>query len=317
MRSFVAIAVALFFLPAALFGAATDSASHLLDQGKVDEVIATLVGHTDADSNNQLCRAYYALGELDHALGPCEKAVALEPSNARYHLWLGRVYGEKADKASFLSAAGFAKKLRVEFERAVQLDPNDTQARTDLAEFYLEAPGIMGGGKDKAIEQARLISKTRPAREHWIYARIAEKDKDLTTAEAEYRKAIASTSENAEAWSDLAIFFRKHNRLPEMEEAVRHATSSPSTPPGVLFDAAENLSRAGQSSDYDLAISLLRRYLASATVEDSPAFKAHYLLGSLLEKQAKKTEATTEFRAALALAREFQPAQQALQRLSR
>lgn len=311
----VAIAVALFFLPIALFGAGGDSAKHLLDQGRVDEVIATLSGHTDADSNNQLCRAYYALGELDHALGPCEKAVALDPSNARYHLWLGRVYGEKADKASFLSAAGFAKKLRIEFERAVQLDPNDTQARTDLAEFYLEAPGIMGGGKDKATEQARLIGKARPAREHWIYARIAEKDKDLATAEAEYRKAIASTADNAEAWSDLAIFFRKHNRLPEMEEAVRHATSSPSTPPGVLFDAAENLSRAGQSQY--LAVSLLRRYLASATVEDAPAFKAHYLLGSLLEKQGKKTEAAAEFRAALALAREFQPAQQALQGLSR
>ena len=38
-----------------------------------------------------------------------------------------------------------------------------------------------------------------------------------------------------------------------------------------------------------LAIQLLKRYLASGPVEEAPAFKAHYLLGMLLERQGDKS----------------------------
>ena len=60
--------------------------------------------------------------------------------NSLYELWLGRIYGEKASRVGFLSAAGLAKKVRTSFERAVQLDPKNWEARVDLAEFYLQAP---------------------------------------------------------------------------------------------------------------------------------------------------------------------------------
>jgi tetratricopeptide (TPR) repeat protein len=65
-------------------------------------------------------------------------------------------------------------------------------------------------------------------------------------------------------------------------------------------------------------VQLLRTYLASDTKsEDAPAFQAHYLLGSILEKQGDRQGAVEEYRAALALAREFDSARQALERLSR
>ena len=83
--------------------------------------------------------------------------MSLDPGNSRFHLWLGRVLGEKADRANSLSAAVLAGKVRGEFERAVQLNPKDVDARLDLAEFYIEAPGIVGGGEQKAREQAQFI----------------------------------------------------------------------------------------------------------------------------------------------------------------
>ena len=91
----------------------------------------------------------------DAGIPSCEKAVALDPNDGLYHLWLGRIYGEKADRAGFLKAAGLAGKVRTEFERAVELSPNSWEARTDLAEFYLEAPGIVGGSKDEAPPRPR------------------------------------------------------------------------------------------------------------------------------------------------------------------
>src|SRR5882762_11744141 len=178
------IAGAALFLALSLPGrAAADSPKDLLAAGRVDDAIQTLkqqISHspTDAEANNLLCRAYFMLEEWDRGISACERAVNLAPQNSLYHLWLGRIYGEKADRAGFLSAAGIAKKVRTEFERAVELAPDNWHARTDLAEFYLEAPGIVGGGKDKARAQAQALTSLNPAMAHWVTGRIAEKNKD-------------------------------------------------------------------------------------------------------------------------------------------
>lgn len=309
----------LLLLPTCVFAA--HPAQLLLAEGRVDDAINTLQGQLhskpdDAQLYNLLCRAYFALGNWDTGIQNCEKAVALEPKSSQYHLWLGRIYGEKADRVSFWSAASMAKKVRGEFETAVQLDPGNVEARTDLAEFYLEAPGIVGGGKDKAIAQAQSIARQDPAKANWVLGRIAEKKKDYATAEQNYRAAIEASHGSAESWLNLALFYRNRQRLDEMEGAIRQATSVESGHSEVLVDSAETLNRTGRN--IPSAIQLLKRYLASnATVEQAPAFKAHYLLGTLLEKQGNMQAAKQEYQAALSMARNFSLAQDALNRVNR
>lgn len=311
--------VLLLCISVALSASVADSARDMLAAGRVDEAISVLNTHlssapTDAESSNLLCRAYLAIEELDRAESTCKRAVVLDPGNSRYHRWLGHVYGEKADRASFLSAAGLAGKTREELERAVQLNPNDLETRADLAEFYFEAPGIVGGGQDKARAQAKIMSAKSPAREHWVYAHIAEKNHDPAAAEREYREMISASNGDSEAWLSLALFYRHQKRFDEMEKTLVRASQAPMSKPDVLVDVAQNLFRTGRNPA--LAIQLLRRYLASGPVEEAPAFKAHYLLGMLLEKQGDKAGAAEEYRASLALARQFGLAQQALSRLS-
>ena len=304
----------------ALPATAADSARDMLAAGRIDEAITSLSERVssaprDAESFNLLCRAYFALDEWDRAETPCKKATALAPNNARFHLWLGRVYGEKADRANFLSAAGLAGKTRDEFQRAVDLDPNDTDARRDLAEFYLTAPGIVGGGRDKAREQAKIIGKMSPEWEHWIYARIAEKNKDAVLAEREYRQMVEAGKGDAEGWMNLGFFYRNRKLYSDMEQAFVKMNQAPMPHREVLVEAANSLLRTGRA--FPLAIELLRRYFAEGPVEEAPAFKAHYLLALLLEKQGDREGAAAEYRAALALARNFGLAQQALNRVAR
>jgi tetratricopeptide (TPR) repeat protein len=292
----------------------------LLAAGRVDQALQTLEQQIHnaptADASNLLCRAHFELGAWDTGIPACEKATALSPNNGLYHLWLGRIYGEKADRAGFLKAAGLAGKVRTEFERAVELSPNSWEARTDLAEFYLEAPGIVGGGKDKAVSQAELLAPLNPAMAHWVKGRIAEKNKDNSAAEKEYRAAIDASKGGARAWLNLAGFYRHTNRLDDMEQALHTMESRPLDHPAALVDAAGMLFRTSRNAL--MAIRLLRRYISLPnTVEEAPVFKAHTLLGELLEKQGDRPAAAEEYRAALAMAHTFRQAQDGLKRATR
>ncbi len=314
-----ALLAAVLLVPSLLCGAEAPP-KELLAAGHVDESIQVLQGRLahsagDAEAQNLLCRAYFMLEEWDRGIGACERAVKLEPANSSYHLWLGRIYGEKADRTSFFSAAGMAKKVRAEFERAVELDPANWEPRTDLAEFYLEAPGVVGGGKDKARAQAQALASLNPAMAHWVTGRIAEKNKDDATAEREYRAATDASHGGAHAWLNLALFYRNTHRFDEMEQALRTLETRPIDRPEALMDGASVLLRTGR--DYALGVRLLRRYLSSPPAEAAPVFKVHYLLGQLLEKQGDRQAAAEEYRASLALAHNFTRAQEALKRVER
>jgi tetratricopeptide (TPR) repeat protein len=291
----------------------------LLAEGRVDDAVRVLqqqvsLHPADAESFNLLCRAYFMADEWDPALEACQRAASLAPQSSMYQLWLGRVYGEKADHSSIFSAPGLAKQARSAFERAVQLDPGNWEARADLGEFYAEAPGIVGGGKDKARAQADALMRINPAMGHWVLARVAEKDKQPDVAEREYRAEIAASHSGARAWLDLAGFLRHEKRYEEMKQALRTLNSSLLDRPEALLHAAQQLFR----SDLDLpfAVGLLERYL-KAPVEDGPAFKAHDLLGQIYEKQGDRRAAADEFRAALAMAHSYTRAQENLKRVER
>jgi len=94
----------------------------------------------------------YAIEKKDFktAISDFEKVVKIEPDNSEYYRWLGHAYGLQAEQTSWFKAIGLAKKTRISFEKAVELDPENINALVDLREFYKQAPGFLGGGKDKA-----------------------------------------------------------------------------------------------------------------------------------------------------------------------
>jgi tetratricopeptide (TPR) repeat protein len=312
----IVILVASLAMAAAPAGAVSASRD-LLSAGRLDDAIQSLQlqvnqSSASAESYNLLCRAYFMAEDWDRGITACERARELDPHKGDYYMWLGRVYGEKADHSGIFSAAGLAKKVRTYFERAVELDPSNSEARTDLAEFYMEAPGIVGGGIDKARRQADAIMPLNPAAAHWVQGRIAEKQNDKTAAEREYRAEIAASHNGARAWMDLASFLRRTQRWNEMEQALENIASGSVDRPEALMDGAHMLLRSGR--DFPLAERLLRRYLASP-VEAGPAFKAHDMLGQLLEKEGNLQAAANEYRSALELAHGYAKAQENLRRV--
>ena len=306
--------------PSAFADASLAAANADLQAGKADEAVALLnealkSDPKNAEANNLLCRVQYTLQQFDQAAAQCQKAIDLDPQNARYHLWLGRATGERASRASFLSAFSLAKKTRQEFETAVKLDPRDAEALTDLGEFYIEAPGAVGGGMDKAEGAAKQLETVDAVRGHVFRAEIAEKNKNLAVAEQELKAALAvpasGPSHPAFAWMALASFYRRRERWSEMEAAVKSgqaAAAHDRRSAVALFNGASILTRASRQPQ--LAIDLYQAYLASPDkTEEAPAFDAMVRLAKLLSQTGDQAGAQRQRAAALALAHDYKPAQ--------
>ncbi len=309
---FAIIFVLLFVLVTA--GTADPATTQLLSMGRMDDALLALSSRGDAESLNQLSRVYYAMEQWDDAVKYGERAVQLDPSDPMYHLWLAREYGRKAADSSPLAAAGLARKAKNEFERAVQLDPANIPARVDLAEYYTEAPAIMGGGFDKARGQAAQVQKLNPAMAHLILARVADKEKQYDKAEDEFRAGVKQAKNRADMWLQLAAFYRAHGRLDEMQMAVISAMAEPGKPAESYFDAGKELYLGGRN--FSGAVQYLQSYLSSGElVESAPAFRAHYLIGQLSEKMGNNSTAASEYHASLALASGYEPAKKALSRV--
>lgn len=290
-----------------------------LESGHADDALRLLHNevqeHPDnAAAYNQLCRVYFQLEMWDTALHMAEKSTSLEPGNSVYHQWLGRAAGRKAENSNPFTAFGLARKVKTEFERAVALDGNNFSARADLVEYYLEAPAFLGGDKNKARQQAEAVAGRDPALADYIFARVEEKQ-GSGRAEQQYQKAIAGGNDAARYWVELAYFYRRSGRLQEMESAINQSLAAPGHEGMPEYDAAFLLLRTGRN--FPQAVQMLRDYLDNHTSEEGPAFRAHYLLGELLEKRGDREHAAQEFRSALALASQFRPARDALARISR
>jgi tetratricopeptide (TPR) repeat protein len=289
-------------------------ANALLQQGRVEEASAMLqrtlaAQPTDAVAHQLLCRVFYAQEMADRAIHECESASANAPDDSNTQMWLGRAYGLKASHASPFLALSLARKVHLAFERAVELDATNVYAMSDLGEYYVAAPAIIGGGLDKAQTLAATMQPQYPSQSHRLLALIAEKKKDVATAEAEFRNATAGHT--PEAYIDLGDFYRRQNQPDQLLAALQAGIDADRRRDAALVDAASTLSAAHLSPQ--LAESLLREYLSSPAKSDAaPAFKVHLQLGNLLAQSGDSTGAQHEYAAALALAPNYAPARKAV-----
>lgn len=220
---------------------------------------------------------YFMVGEYKKATEIFEKTVALEPSSAVAHLWLGRSWGRRAETASFFTAPGYASKARQNLEKSVELDPANKDATGDLMDFYLSAPGFLGGGIDKAEALAKTIGKTDPAEGHYAEALIDDHRKQYDAAEQHLQRAAELAPKQVGRVLAVAKYLAKRGRIQESETMFdRAATMAPGNPK-VLFERADTYVK--QRRNLNQARELLEKYVhAPLTPEDAPREQAEALL---------------------------------------
>ncbi len=254
-------------------------ASALYQRTEYDSSLQVLAEDPAPDAAGYLLsgKNYFMLGDYGKATDFFEKALALAPNNSDCELWLGRAWGRRAETGGWLMAGVHASKVRQCFEKAVALDPHNREAKNDLFSYYLNAPGFLGGGIEKAEAIALSIASERPPESEFEQALLADRRKDYAAAEAHLRRAMELAPTEAGRIVDLARYVAKRGRLAESDRLFGQARKLAPSLPRVAF--AEARVDIENHRNLEQARALLEGYLhASLTPDDPPRQEAEKLL---------------------------------------
>jgi len=252
------------------FGADLEEARNLYNHTEYERSIAVLrsIAVKDGAAYALTGRDEYMLADFKRASEAFEKAAALEANNSDYALWLGRAYGRRAETSSPLTAPAYASRACQNFERAVQLNPSNLDAWNDLFEYYLEAPGFLGGGMDKARAAAARIARIDPGEGYQAQAKLAEKRKEYATAEMELRRAVETAPQKVGRFIEQARFLARQGRFHESDQSLARAEKLSPESPRVIFAKADIYLKSGRNRDE--AVKLLRHYMTLSLSPDDP-----------------------------------------------
>jgi tetratricopeptide (TPR) repeat protein len=264
-----------------------------------------------------LTKSYNEMQQHDQAIASAEKAVALDPQNSVYHEWLGRAYGEKAEHAGPFSGLSLAKKTRKEFDAAVHLDDKNFSARQALIEYDCAAPGIAGGGEDKAIPQIAHLTELDAAEGHYAAGNCRRQKKDFATTDAEFTKSLDSHPKSANLIYDIGDYAMKHSQPDRLAAVADQGEQvAPNDPRGKFYRAVALIMKKDGGAQPE---TLLREYLKTAPTRNGypRPREAHEWLGRYYENQNKPQAAIAEYEAALKLDPKSHTASDALKRLKK
>jgi tetratricopeptide (TPR) repeat protein len=213
------------------------------------------------DALTQFLRSqiHNAFGDRESPLRLAEEAVALDGSVAKYHRQVAEVTGVMAQHAGLLQQFLLARRFKREIETALAQDPRDLQALRDLMEFYLVAPGMVGGDKDQARAMAQRIARVDAVQGFSAHARLAAAEGDAGTTESMLRRAVEAGPANYRARVALAAFCLAHGNPEEARRQAAVASHIDGTRVDAFALLAAVYARCRQNSELDAVLALAEK----------------------------------------------------------
>jgi len=234
---------------------------------------------------------------IEEAVKQAEQCVAAHATYARCHLAVGKALGSKAMNGGIMSAMGYAGTIRDSFKKAVELDPRDQDARFSLLQFYMMAPGIMGGGTGKAEALAAQTTAINAEAGKLMQATLDLAADRIVKAEAATLSARPGDDAELQERQEGLLFgigmkYLADKKFADGERVFRDAQKR--FPDGDL--ALYGLSRASQEQGrHREALSALEQVLVK-----TPRPHIHYRMAQSLQALGDKAKAAAAFEKALA-----------------
>jgi tetratricopeptide (TPR) repeat protein len=354
--SFSLVLSVLPWLP--LHAAEADTAA-LIQQGHYKRAEAILTERLkanpkDALSYCEMSKVSEAFQRWDNAIQQAEKAVSFDHKNAEFQAALADALGSKlsGQPLGIFARASLARRFKAEADLALQLDPNNVDANEDLMEFYLDAPGFVGGDKKKAADLADRMVRVNAVHGYLMKINFATHEKraaeiepliqqaiaadpknyearmqaasfymdqgaaSFPKAEEQARRAVALDPEQVRAYATLAMIYAQQARWKDLDSIITDAEHNVPDNPGPMYQAARVIFVTNQTQELPRAEKYVRSYLAQPLEGEEPSFAAaHWRLGLILEKEGHKDQARQEIQQAIDLDPSFEMARQDLKRL--
>jgi tetratricopeptide (TPR) repeat protein len=310
------------FLIAFIFISVSSFAQTTLERGKslyestrYKEAIETLklISKTHSD----YAAAQYYLGRIEFdkknyedASEYFDEATSKNPKSSEYFNWLGDTYGRIAQDANPFKQAMLAPKMKKAWESAIALDPKNLNARLSLIQFYLLAPGIMGGSIEKAKETANQIIAIKPAEGHRQMGIIFAYDKKNAEAESEYQKMAAADPAYT---SQLVMYYQGQKQYSKAFDVLDRIVKKNPDDYASIYQVGKTAALSGQRMDQ--GEECLKKYLTYEPQKNEPNHAgANMRLAQIQEKKGKKADAKRYFETALKLDPNLKEAKEGLAR---
>jgi len=162
---------------------AADSIDTLIRNGDINtarQILKSRYSENDDDPLTNYWLGVLALRDTlyDEAIDYFDVAIDGDEKNAEYYFWLGRAYAMKAQNSGAITAAFAAPKIKSNWLKTLELDPEHVPAKWGLFQYYINAPGVMGGDDEEAKKLAEDLSTNDPPRGYnmlaYYYAFVEE-----------------------------------------------------------------------------------------------------------------------------------------------
>jgi pimeloyl-ACP methyl ester carboxylesterase/cytochrome c-type biogenesis protein CcmH/NrfG len=236
-----------------------------------------------------LGRIAFQQSNWDEAERWFETAIKLDDKNSAHHHWLAQTYGKKAQQASLVTRASLAGKARDALLKAVALDGNHLEARADLARYYFEAPAMMGGSEEKALEQIEFI-KQQNALQGWLLAgELFAGKKKNAEAERAYLEAEKHQTNKFEATYKLGFFYQNVKDFDKAFAAFDKMLKAQPNNTAVLFQLGRTAGMSGKQLERGLAaLDVVKEKIKD---EREPWIAWHWWRGNIYEAMGEREKA--------------------------
>ncbi|MCE2936971.1 MAG: tetratricopeptide repeat protein [Cyclobacteriaceae bacterium] len=295
-----------------------EKAKGLYDAKKYAEATTLLKGVDDdrkeyAEARYWLGRVAYDQREYDDAADYFEEATEANPKSPEYFTWLGDTYGTIAQNANMVRQGMLAPKMKKAWEQAVALDPKAIDPRLSLIQYYLQAPGFMGGSTEKAVEVANQLVKIKPAEGHRQLGNIYARDKKTAEAEKEYQTMMKA---DPAYMSVLATYYANQQQHDKAFALLDDWLKNNPNDMSMIYLYGRTAAVSGHR--LDAGEQNLKKYLAYTPKPNEPSHAgANMRLGNIYEKRGNKAEAKKYYQAALKLQPDMKDAKEGLERVSK
>jgi tetratricopeptide (TPR) repeat protein len=179
--------------------------------------------------------------------------------------------------------------IRGAFEKAVQVEPKNREARFALFGFYSNAPSVAGGGSDKALALAEQTLAQDAALGHYFKGLLLQKQKNNGAAQAEYRQSQAADPRFAPTCNALGYIELEQKHVDQALEQFRKQVELEPDNANSYDSLGDGWMAKGR---LDEAINAYRKALAL-----NPMFPSSMRsLGTALEQAGRRDEAIQHYR---------------------